>query len=178
MIIECSSCNKKFVIPDTAIGKSGRVVQCSACGNKWHQESANINTDPIEKSEPIEKSKPIKISKDVSKAKNKNVKRKPKRKVSLYTKEYLQQKHGIKVINPSIQNLAKNTVAKKTKLNSMGFYSKLFVLLIFLITFYGILNLSKEIIVYNFPYLESYINYIFETVNIIQTIVQDIYKSY
>ena len=37
MILSCNSCNKKFVVPDDAITEAGRLVQCSACGNKWKQ---------------------------------------------------------------------------------------------------------------------------------------------
>ena len=37
MILNCNSCEKKFVVPDSAIGKEGRLVQCSSCGNKWKQ---------------------------------------------------------------------------------------------------------------------------------------------
>ena len=37
MILSCSSCEKKFVVPDQAIGAAGRVVQCGSCGNKWKQ---------------------------------------------------------------------------------------------------------------------------------------------
>ena len=37
MILSCNSCEKKFVVPDNAISASGRLVQCSSCGNKWKQ---------------------------------------------------------------------------------------------------------------------------------------------
>ena len=37
MILECKSCNKKFLVPDSAITSTGRLVQCSSCGNKWTQ---------------------------------------------------------------------------------------------------------------------------------------------
>ncbi len=37
MILSCNSCEKKFVVPDSAIGPNGRLVQCSSCGNKWKQ---------------------------------------------------------------------------------------------------------------------------------------------
>ena len=37
MILECKSCQKKFIVPDNAITKAGRLVQCSSCGNKWTQ---------------------------------------------------------------------------------------------------------------------------------------------
>ena len=37
MILRCNSCEKKFLVPDNAIGAAGRLVQCSSCGNKWTQ---------------------------------------------------------------------------------------------------------------------------------------------
>ena len=37
MILECKSCQKKFIVPDNAIPSTGRLVQCSSCGNKWTQ---------------------------------------------------------------------------------------------------------------------------------------------
>ena len=37
MILTCNSCGKKFVVPDSAITVSGRMVQCGSCGNKWKQ---------------------------------------------------------------------------------------------------------------------------------------------
>ena len=37
MILTCNSCDKKFVVPDSAITASGRMVQCGSCGNKWRQ---------------------------------------------------------------------------------------------------------------------------------------------
>ena len=37
MILECKSCQKKFIVPDNAIPNAGRLVQCSSCGNKWTQ---------------------------------------------------------------------------------------------------------------------------------------------
>ena len=37
MILECKSCQKKFLVPDNAITNVGRLVQCSSCGNKWTQ---------------------------------------------------------------------------------------------------------------------------------------------
>ena len=42
MILTCNSCNKKFVVPDSAITESGRMVQCGSCGNKWRQFSVNL----------------------------------------------------------------------------------------------------------------------------------------
>ena len=41
MILTCNSCGKKFVVPDSAITASGRMVQCGSCGNKWKQFPVN-----------------------------------------------------------------------------------------------------------------------------------------
>ena len=41
MILNCNSCGKKFVVPDSAITASGRMVQCGSCGNKWKQFPTN-----------------------------------------------------------------------------------------------------------------------------------------
>ena len=37
MLLNCNSCQKKFIVPDSAITESGRLVQCGSCGNKWTQ---------------------------------------------------------------------------------------------------------------------------------------------
>ena len=47
MILSCNSCKKKFVVPDEAITASGRLVQCSACGNKWNQFPVNSKQKDI-----------------------------------------------------------------------------------------------------------------------------------
>ena len=47
MIIECNSCNKKFNVPDNAIPATGRLVQCSNCGNKWTQYPLKANKSKI-----------------------------------------------------------------------------------------------------------------------------------
>ena len=58
MILECKSCQKKFIVPDNAIPSTGRLVQCSSCGNKWTQY-------PVSKNIVTEKNYPTK--KEVSK---------------------------------------------------------------------------------------------------------------
>ena len=47
MILSCNSCEKKFVVPDNAISATGRLVQCSSCGNKWTQFPINQKIKPI-----------------------------------------------------------------------------------------------------------------------------------
>ena len=60
MILSCNSCGKKFVVPDNAIGPSGRLVQCSSCGNKWKQFPINDNEKIVAESKPVNKKKPSK----------------------------------------------------------------------------------------------------------------------
>lgn len=41
MIISCPSCKTKYTVPAQSLGATGRIVKCSKCGDKWHQEAAN-----------------------------------------------------------------------------------------------------------------------------------------
>ena len=70
MILSCNSCEKKFVVPDNAIGTAGRLVQCSSCGNKWKQFPINKEIKPKEKIAKI-KSNPKKIQSSTKKTKRK-----------------------------------------------------------------------------------------------------------
>ena len=65
MILTCNSCGKKFVVPDSAITASGRMVQCGSCGNKWKQFPIN----------ETKKKQPFSVSQEVV-SKPKNIKQK------------------------------------------------------------------------------------------------------
>ena len=81
MIITCTKCEKRFVVPDDAIPAEGRTVQCSACSNEWKQL-------PIKESESPVKAQPISVKK----------KRTKKRKMSApYSKDYMKQRWGVNV---------------------------------------------------------------------------------
>ena len=55
MIITCKICTTKYSISKNALGKNGKKVKCSNCGNEWYQklniEKKKILTETLEKKE-------------------------------------------------------------------------------------------------------------------------------
>ena len=108
MIIKCDSCQKKFAVPDGAIGPAGRLVQCSSCGNKW---TAYPEKDPVKEEKTIQKQKPKVKKQKIKKSKN----------IDVYSREYLQKKHGIKIIDPSASSESSTKSKKESKKNRLWF---------------------------------------------------------
>ena len=87
---------------------------------------------------------------------------------TLYSAEYLQKKHGLSLDEKVDKKITK---AKKVANVGYGFYSYIITFVVLIIFFFGILNLTQDILIYNFPFLEKYIEYIFETVNNLKIII-------
>ena len=175
MIIKCNSCEKSFTVPDNAVTANGRLVQCGSCGNKWTQyPQENINNknkiaQTKKERKPIQKENLLK--KKVNK-KNKKIKQ-------IYSPEYLQKKHGIKIINPSDSAGISSGLQQKNKnINSLGFYSYLLILIVFSLTIFGILNLTEEIINESFPKYGEYVSHLLETIDNLKLIIFDIFYKY
>ena len=162
MILTCNSCGKKFVVPDSAITASGRMVQCGSCGNKWKQfpEGEVKKTQPIARPKKvISRTRPVqqKIQKP---KKVKKTAPKKTREISLYSPEYLAKKHGINI--KDTQPVKEISNKEKSKV-SFGFYRSLLVFIVLLIFISRSLYFAQTFIVEVFPGLEFYLNYFFES---------------
>ena len=172
MILTCSSCNKKFVVPDQAITSEGRMVQCGSCGNKWRQ----FPVKNIVKKSPVNKN-PIRenIVAIPKKTKTKVRKVKKVREINLYSPEYLEKKHGIKLNDKDITTSKKNHSSKKV---SFGFYNSLFVLIVLIIAFTKVLHFSQDLIIINFPFTEIYLDVLFENIRNLFEIIKSLIIIY
>ena len=174
MILSCNSCEKKFVVPDNAIRPTGRLVQCSSCGNKWTQFPVNKE---IKTQEKTSKDKPLskKIQKfPITNNNSKASRRKIRKKTgpNLYSPEYLAKKHGIKIKE---QPTLKNKINKNETKVSFGFYNSFLIFIIITISVLRILYFTQDIIVEKLPISEIYITYLFETIRNINAIIQNFF---
>ena len=177
MILTCNSCEKKFVVPDSAITASGRTVQCGSCGNKWRQYPVGEikKTQSIPRAKKVV-SKPQSIKQKIEKPKKvKRTTPKKPREISLYSPEYLAKKHGIKINDAQLE---KRTSKQEKGEVSFGFYNSLLVFIFFVITLSRILYFSQEFIITIVPASEYYLNYFFESIRNIFEIWKNLITNY
>ena len=176
MILTCSSCSKKFVVPDSAITASGRMVQCGSCGNKWKQFPIKITKPQSTPNQKKAASKPQPKQQKIQKPKKikKTTTKKP-REISLYSPEYLAKKHGIQIKDTQpAQNIGKKEKGKV----SFGFYNSL-ILFVFLAIFLArILYFAQDFVISKFPITEFYLNYFFESIRNVFEIIRDLLIIY
>ena len=168
MIINCNSCEKKFVVPDQAITLEGRVVQCGSCGNKWKQYPKNeekITPIKIKKNKKIPKISQTKIPKPKKKISKK------KREIDLYSPEYLAKKHGINLNETNNKPITKNKV-------SLGFYNTLIIFLVFVFAFSRTLYFFQDFIITKLPFTEYYLEYFFESIRNLFAIWKNLISNY
>ncbi len=166
-------------MPDNAIPKAGRTVQCSSCSHKWIQY-------------PIKEPKVVKLKDPapIKSAPATNKVRKSQKKTSgpaPYSKEYMEQKWGSTVKNYAEQTgiSKKKDVSKKiqkTKLPktnqkkekiSFGFFNYIITYSIGFTFLTGILNFERARLSRKFPALEPYIDTFFETIDNIKIFILD-----
>ncbi len=177
MILTCNSCSKKFVVPDSAITASGRMVQCGSCGNKWRQYPVGEikKTQSIPRAKKIaSKPQPTKQKIEKPKKVKKTAPKKP-REISLYSPEYLAKKHGIKINDAQPEK--KISKQEKGKV-SFGFYNSLLVFIFFVIALSRILYFSQSFIINYFPISEFYLKYFFESIRNIFEIWKNLVTNY
>ena len=177
MILTCNSCGKKFVVPDSAITASGRMVQCGSCGNKWKQ----FPLGEVEKTQSIARPKKVisrtqPVKQKIQKSKKvKKTAPKKQREISLYSPEYLAKKHGIKINDT--QPVKKFSKKEKGKV-SFGFYNSLILFIFLSIFLTRLLYFAQDFVINKFPVTEFYLNYFFESVRNIFEIIKDLLIIY
>ena len=181
MIIQCTACEKKFSVPDSAITADGRLVQCSSCGNKWTQfplKIKEITDSPITKNKPVSKNKIVSV---------KRLKKKKKGPMP-YSKEYMKEKWGTSIQNytvdkgiskkskklPGKQKNQKQKYDKSLEKTGFGFFNYIITFGVFSVFFIGILNFERNRISRKFPFLEPYIDHFFETLDNFKIFIFDL----
>ena len=190
MIIECKNCLKKFTVRDSDIPIQGRIVQCSNCSSQWQQmpigpsvTSANLDVDKLDQK---------RSSNEFMASDGKNYKflgnqwaqilpsgktgRLARKKIS----QELNKLSGRKQVKKSKTIIQADQSADQYQESEkgMGIFSFLIVFIMFLAAIILALDTFKHLLIPFFPDLENYLLYIFETLNNIYIIINDLINNY
>ena len=194
MIIVCKNCLKKFAVKDSDIPSRGRTVQCGNCSRRWLQMPIHsaVTTDNLEVEDDVSRdlSKNEFMASDGKKYKflgSQWAQMLPSGKSGKLARKKISQelnklagKEQIKVkVNKTIQksNQSVNQYQDKQN-NGMGIFSFLIVLVIFVAATILFLDTFKHQLIPFFPDLDSYLVYVFETLNNIYIILKDLFNNY
>jgi len=171
MIIQCTSCDKRFNVPDSAVTAAGRLVECSSCGNQWTQYPAKkkpTGTKPI--------SRPVKttLKKKINKTKS----------PIPYSKEYMQEKWGTSIQSYAVKKGLSKKISKTKKQKSIqtkvrvgfGFFNYIIVFFVLSTFFIGVLSFERGRLTRKFPFLEPYIDHFFESLEIFKILILDFFR--
>ena len=201
MIIQCQSCSRKFIVKDADIPNEGRMVQCGYCSQKWFQT-------PIKKQISTKKKIPIKkqninvnnLNNDISTTQLKASDGKtyrflgkqwaeilPSGKTGILAKKSISKElnelieNTSKIIDPSAESTITEISKESRQLpdiyepkHGLGFFGYIFLLVIISFSIIGIFKTFENELLMYFPETE----YIYETINNINTIIRDLINSY
>ena len=190
MIIECKNCLKKFTVRDSDIPIQGRVVQCSNCSSQWQQmpiapsvTTANLDVDKLDQN----RSKNEFMASDGKNYKflgNQWAQIQPSGKTGRLARKKISQElnklAGKKQVKKSktIDQTAQSADQYQETEKGMGIFSFLIVFIMFVAAIILALDTFKHLLIPLFPDLDNYLLYIFETLNNIYIIINDLINNY
>ena len=183
MIIQCSSCSRKFIVKDNDIPKEGRAVQCGYCSVTWHQLPVLRTTNVIKQQNIEEKKTKENLSVDSIKASDGKTYKflgsqwaqlLPSGKTGLFARKKIskeldkitgrkvenisekKKKRAKKEVDPSSQEMSnRETLPDIYKSGEgLGFFGFIFLLIIIGFSIVGILKTFETDLINHFPEME------------------------
>jgi len=215
MIIQCKNCERKFDVKDSDIPEKGRSVKCGYCSVSWHQLPVSLKSSTIEsvakKQKDSKKSESLSVD-EIKASDGKTYKFLGSQwaellssgKTGIFAKKKIGQELDkltgrVKIktlkkkqkknrnLNPSseIESSVKQLPDAYKEKGDLGFFGYIFLLIIILFSFVGILKTFETDLINEFPEIEyiftllnTQLVYVSESVKNIITITQDLINSY
>jgi len=215
MIIQCKNCERKFVVKDSDIPEKGRSVKCGYCSVSWHQLPVSLKSSTIEsvakKQKDSKKSESLSVD-EIKASDGKTYKFLGSQwaellssgKTGIFAKKKIGQELDkltgrVKIktlkkkqkknrnLNPSseIESSVKQLPDAYKEKGDLGFFGYIFLIIIILFSFVGILKTFETDLINEFPEIEyiftllnTQLVYVSESVKNIITITQDLINSY